>query len=440
VLIIVVAATLTGWLLLVFLTFTGQRQASARPARDPHVGDEPPAVVSHLAGLLNSAGYQATLLDLAARGWFRLDRSAAGPTMCVLLETPPAEALTPYERQAADHVARRGYGTGAVPAPALADGFEHGTDEFMKAFRSEVAADTLRRGLKREKLTAGQFGLLLATALAPAVTLGFQQRAAGMPAPFVPAFLGFLAACWVLAALCGERITPAGQAALDRWRAECDAYGSIPGLVADEDRLTAYAAALGAAPAAVADFSRTRASECWSGYGGNWRQVVIGDPQPRPWLGSLPVTIYLSLGCSAVLALLLTAVLAGTGNTLPGLLMTVLVIAGVGTILASQARKRYLQVPVSAEFDGQVTERWTELDEDDRVVGYMVAIDDGKRPQAWAFRVSAACYAWLTPGTLVHARVNPRRNELLALRPLNTRVPDPARPPSTNASGPATQP
>ena len=37
----------------------------------------------------------------------------------------------------------------------------------MKAFRSEVVADTLRRGLKRDKLTAGQFGLLLATALAP---------------------------------------------------------------------------------------------------------------------------------------------------------------------------------------------------------------------------------------------------------------------------------
>ena len=37
--------------------------------------DEPPAVVSLLAGNLDAYGYPATLLDLAARGWLRL----AGP-------------------------------------------------------------------------------------------------------------------------------------------------------------------------------------------------------------------------------------------------------------------------------------------------------------------------------------------------------------------------
>ena len=40
--------------------------------------------------------------------------------------------------------------------------------------------------------------------------------------------------------------------------------------------------------------------------------------------------------------------LAQPGNTLPGLPMTVLVIAGVGTILASEARKRSLKCGMQA--------------------------------------------------------------------------------------------
>lgn len=38
----------------------------------PEFGGEPPAVISLLAGHLDDTGYQATLLDLAARGWFTL--------------------------------------------------------------------------------------------------------------------------------------------------------------------------------------------------------------------------------------------------------------------------------------------------------------------------------------------------------------------------------
>ena len=34
-------------------------------------GDEPPAVISLLAGRLDKLGFGATLVDLAARGWFR---------------------------------------------------------------------------------------------------------------------------------------------------------------------------------------------------------------------------------------------------------------------------------------------------------------------------------------------------------------------------------
>ena len=67
----VAAATAAGWLLLFFvLLVIPPREEGATPEATP--GTEPPAVVSLLAGRLARAGFAATLLDLSARGWFRL--------------------------------------------------------------------------------------------------------------------------------------------------------------------------------------------------------------------------------------------------------------------------------------------------------------------------------------------------------------------------------
>src|SRR6266567_3566194 len=89
-----------GWLLLFIVLLI------APPSPGPHEGGgpggggaplapDPPAVVSLLAGRLAKLGFGATLVDLAARGWFELRAPAgqaawgpAGPAMCVV----PAEA------------------------------------------------------------------------------------------------------------------------------------------------------------------------------------------------------------------------------------------------------------------------------------------------------------------------------------------------------------
>ena len=82
--------------------------------------DEPPAVVSLLAGNLDAYGYPATLLDLAARGWLRLagpeagpevgpaGGSAPGPVMCVIVASPPRDQLTDTSS---------GYTSRSCPAP-----------------------------------------------------------------------------------------------------------------------------------------------------------------------------------------------------------------------------------------------------------------------------------------------------------------------------------
>ena len=75
-------------------------------AQTPVASEAPPAVVSLLAGHLDSTGYPATLLDLAARGWFDLAGAEPGRLMCLIAPDPPAHALAPYEERTALHLAR----------------------------------------------------------------------------------------------------------------------------------------------------------------------------------------------------------------------------------------------------------------------------------------------------------------------------------------------
>jgi hypothetical protein len=70
--------TTGSWLaLLALVTVATLRPRPAPAAATLNPGTEPPAVVSLLAGQLKRTAYPATLLDLAARGWFAA--SAPGP-------------------------------------------------------------------------------------------------------------------------------------------------------------------------------------------------------------------------------------------------------------------------------------------------------------------------------------------------------------------------
>ena len=98
--------------------------------------------------------------------------------MCVVPAETPADPLAPYERRVLAHVALRAGVRGEVPAPALSDGFEGGEAAFMKAFREEVTADTVRRGLRRPRLSGGRIGLLCLVLLVPAGALALALAAA----------------------------------------------------------------------------------------------------------------------------------------------------------------------------------------------------------------------------------------------------------------------
>ena len=97
------------------------RTARRGGTRMPGPGDVPPAVVSLLARRLDRSGFGATLVDLAARGWFEVRAPAGpagsagpvGPALCVVPAETPGGPLTPFERRVVAHVALR---AGGVPA------------------------------------------------------------------------------------------------------------------------------------------------------------------------------------------------------------------------------------------------------------------------------------------------------------------------------------
>jgi hypothetical protein len=150
------------------------------PQRGGGPGGEPPAVISLLAGRLDKLGFGATLVDLAARGWFQVHAPGGqvpgasgqagrpGAALCVVPAETPGGALTPFERRVAAHVALRAGAAGQVPAPALRDGFGGGEDEFMSSFKEEVDAEARRLGLTRARLTGRRIGLLCLLLSVPA--------------------------------------------------------------------------------------------------------------------------------------------------------------------------------------------------------------------------------------------------------------------------------
>jgi hypothetical protein len=429
----VAAATAAGWLILFIVLLAvppprprqGGGRAGGPVPEPPGSGAEPPAVISLLAGRLGKDGFGATLLDLAARDWFRLrpgdapvvparrgpagrasGPGSAGPVICVVPAEAPGEQLTPYERRAVAHVAVRAGARGVVPAPALSDGFEGGEADFMKAFGDEVAADARRRGLTRPRLSPGRIALLCALLLIPAGALVLAIHAIGRPDALTYAGVGYAAMCWLAVGVgSSRRATRAGREALDRWRsALAGAPGGGAGLAASGGggRPLAYAAALGRAPGAVAAFGAPGKNAAWSSYRGGWQQITV-ETSTWSWPRTVVVLLALTVGPLVYLGGVIWLVAHG---------MVALAEEGIGLLVAAVTGLITWTVlgrrlfPRFAEFDGQVIRQWVVKGDNESPDQYHIAVDDGTRAKAWDLPVGSGCYAGLAPGALVHARVS----------------------------------
>ena len=229
------------------------------------------------------SGFGATLVDLAARGWFEVRAPAglpgsAGPGAGGAGWSGPVRgargdagrAATPFERRVVAHVGLRAGARGEVPAPALSDGFGGGETEFMSAFREEVDAEARRLGLTRSRLSGRRIGLLLLLLLIPAGAL-IPVAAHGRGLAYAGGL--YFAGFWVIVGVgVSRRRSASGQAVLDRWRSAVAAAPAARGLAG---RSLAYAAALGAAPAALAVFAQGSTNVAWSSYRGSWQLIEI---------------------------------------------------------------------------------------------------------------------------------------------------------------------
>jgi hypothetical protein len=384
---------------------TTPREGRTRP---PEPDEVPPAVVSLLARRLDRLGFGATLVDLAARGWFQVRAPAGlpgGPALCVVPAQTPGGPLTPFERRVVAHVGLRAGARGEVPAPALSDGFGGGENEFMSAFREEVDAEARRLGLTRARLSGRRIGLLLLLLFIPAGALiPVAAHWRGL------AYAGglYFAGLWVAVGVgVSRRRSASGQAVLDHWRS---AVAAAPG---GEGRTLAYAAALGKAPAALAVFAQGRTSVTWSSYRGSWQLLEI---ETNTWSWPQGCAIWLAIVFGPILYFGAAIWLGTHGMATLAEEMVGLVVAG-GIVAGVVALARRTS-PQFAEFDGQVIRQWFVKGGDDSPDEYHVAVDDGVREKAWDFSVGSEPYRRLTPGTFVHARVNLRSRADVTVEPV----------------------
>ena len=427
---ITLAVEVTSGAWLALLALTALRTRWWRPAPGPAsltLRGEPPAVVGLLAGRLHRNGYPATLLDLAARGWIGLGEAEPSRVRCHPA-APPGDrglpALTDYERRALAHLEFRAAGMGAVPGTALDSGFEIGEDEFRRRFEDEVRADARDRELTRGRIGRGTLTLLVA-AWVPGVTLAVSDLAVHHGAVLIfGAVVFYVAALRMAWALYRDtRLSAAGRAALSDWLGfRVALIGSRSGrtagtalLAAAGDRRIAYAAALGAAPDAVAAFSAyADRDHVWSSFGGSWHRVVVGSPRAKYVPGAAGLAGVTALGFPfAVMGLYVLdhagPMWATVFAVFPGCTWWICAL----WVYWSAAR-----LPRLAEFDGQVLKLWTEAgEEESEAETYCVAIDDGMSERAWALGIGRQAYASTRAGMLVRVRVDPRRNQLLALSP-----------------------
>ena len=415
-----VAAATAGWLLLFFvLLVTPLREEGGTSAPAP--GAAPPAVVSLLARRLEQDGFGVTLADLAARGWFRLSGASgpAAPVMCVVPAETPGDPLAPYERRVLAHVALRAGVRGEVPAPALSDGFEGGEPAFMKAFREEVTADAVGRGLTRPRLSGRRVGWLILALLVPAGALAATLAAARQPYPLAAAGGSWFVLSLVIVGVgASRRPNAAGQAVLDRWHAAAD--GARRGRAGErgsdarggdahggDARLGAYAAALGRAPGVAAVFAPPGKNVVWSSYRGSWQRLPV-ETHTWPWPRAIAFLLAIMFGPMLVFGGVIWLFLDGLGWLAERVLSLALGAALVGVMiwLARQLAPRF------AEFDGQVI-RQTFVENDEGPDEYRVVVDDGVRATAWDLRVAADSWRLMAPGTFVHARVNLHNREVI---------------------------
>jgi hypothetical protein len=314
-----------AWLLLYGLVLLATRPARPEPvpATQDLPGNEPPAVVSLLAGYwdLSEDAAESTLLDLGARRYLEFRQPGNDPMQTTVhVRNPDPAGLTGYERRILDRIAGLAVG-GVVPLTALTFRDTDQAAKFDKRIKAEVIADARARGLSRRRFGPALLAVLTVTALLAAVGVGFAVLLAARHSkdPIRAAGAGWFVTMLVLNGLAhrshGERDTEAGRAVAARWLGVkawlrgTEAFADLPpAAVAVWDRYLSYGCALGCTrvSSAVIDLGMGNRKRVWSSFGGTWHRVRVRYPKFWPRYGkTAPRLVIRGLFCAAIAFLML---------------------------------------------------------------------------------------------------------------------------------------
>jgi hypothetical protein len=409
-------------------------------------GDVRPGMVNFVLTTCepNAAAYQATILDLAARGFLTVRDEPGGLRVALAGAPGGAAALADYEQQVLGDIRARLGGTGSAPFEALAQACTLDVRGIWDPFKEKLVAEARRRGICRSPRWATTRPVLTFFAVTAAVAaLAALATTQVRPSAGIGGALGISAAAvivswWFLGWLAEDRLTGTGSALAAGWQREREALAAAgvswndPAPTALHRRAFAIAAGIpGAAPgppgpgqrragglrAGPPPEKRERPAELWSSFSGTWRQVTPELSRGLRHPGAEPGIMFALAGVAFLLTLL--AVWMGLTNDplrwvagQPALVLAAT--AATLTAVGVHMRARRSSVPKTATFDGQVIGRWQEVVRDSEGSGRVpcTAVDDGER--AWIFS-EAYVYNYVAVGDLVQVTVSPRSGALLRL-------------------------
>lgn len=441
---------------------------------------EPPAVVDLLTGgfTVEDDAVPATVVDLAARGWFTIEDYGDETIIRLRTSRPTGDTLQPYEQRVLDHIEHHAI-DGVVPTRVLTTGQKQLSKRWFKGFAREVTHHAQQLGLCTRRwgwqhvtlawLLAGGSAILTTVVFDAAeeasdgsdwASLG--NMLAGLAAVVTVLVIGL--ASWISRAD-AQKDTPAGAVAAAHWMGVRDFYRGTgefsrksAASVAIWDHHLAYATALGLADQVRRQipFESEHDRHAWSRATGQWRRVDVRYRALRPGWGDHPLQVaFTSLLTGALFGAVawagwnvasatwrehyeeyveLTVEQEGWIN-LGAIAVTVLAVAVVAHAAvrfvfgcADLFRRRTIEGELvrARRFGGS----------DDSEPRYHVAIDTaaphdrtmpGTVDTLLAYRVRAGVYHQVTQGARVRARVSPLLGYVASIETL---VPAPARPAS----------
>jgi hypothetical protein len=281
------------------------------------LGPETPAVADLLTGgfTVEDDAVPATVVDLAARGWFTIEDYGDDTIIRTRAVRPSGDTLQPYEQRVLNHIEHHAIDN-VVPTRVLTTGQKQMSKRWFKSFSRDVVRHAQQLGLCVRRWGPVQIGIawLLATIAAIPVVVVFDTApesedfadwaSLGNLLAGLAALVGVgvaLGAAWV-SRFGAQRDTPAGVSAAAHWLGVREFYRSTgefehksAASVAIWDHHLAYATAMGLAHEVRRQipFESEHDRHAWSRATGQWRRVKVRYRTLRPAWGKHPVLVAL---------------------------------------------------------------------------------------------------------------------------------------------------